>query len=147
MINKFNHIFCKICLYLCIYRHLRIIFSYSKVNIGIMKEVFLVSNNEESNNYKLIVTKTVDRKDLNYYPNSPIVLTITLRNNSEQLLENLLIQDNIPEEIIPQEGNEFKVETSLGSIKQKNNQIDIFVEKLEANQELKIDIFGRIGKI
>lgn len=94
----------------------------------------------------LIIYEKVDRDDNIYYPGDDITFTILCLNNSEHALNNVLIQDTIPNEVIPYENDEFKVTTTCGKVTQQNNIISVWVDEVKSKESILIKILGKVSE-
>jgi len=94
---------------------------------------------------RLSILEKVDKEDNIYYVGDEITITIICINSSNQVIDNVLIKDILPSEVIPLDNNGYLVEASKGEIKQSSNIIEVKVDKLEPNEAIKIIIKGKVG--
>lgn len=94
---------------------------------------------------RLYILEKVDKEDNIYYPNEDIIFTIICINNSEEAIENLLIRDTLPNEVVPFDENGYIVEVSKGVVSQKNNVIEVRVDKIDAKEAIRLIIKGKVS--
>ena len=94
---------------------------------------------------KIEMTKVVDRPNEIYFSKDPITFTITIKNNSNELLSGLCFTDAIDLAINPTEGDEFAVNTSSGTIVSATRNIIVDNINIPAGQSVIITITGIIA--
>lgn len=94
---------------------------------------------------KLYILEKVDRDDHIYYPKDDIIFTIICINNSDEILEKILIRDILPKEVVAIDDDGYKVITSKGEVTQSGNVIEIRVKELLAKEAIKLTIQGKVS--
>ena len=94
---------------------------------------------------KLYILEKVDRDDHIYYPNDDIIFTIICINNSSETLENILIRDILPKEVVPIDEVGYIVITSKGEVKQFENVIEVRVKDILPQEAIKLTIQGKVS--
>ncbi|MFA7435709.1 MAG: hypothetical protein WC006_05030 [Bacilli bacterium] len=103
-------------------------------------------NTKLSNIYvsdKLYVLEKVDKENNIYYPGDEITFTIICINTSNEALDNILIRDILPTEVVPIT-NEYEVEVSSGEVKQIGNIIEARIKSILPKEAIKLIIKGKV---
>ena len=93
---------------------------------------------------KLYILEKVDKDDHIYYPDDEIVFTIICINNSDEQLDNILIRDILPSEVLPLNG-QYDVITTKGNISQKDNIIEVKLDSILPKEAVKLTIKGKVS--
>lgn len=94
---------------------------------------------------KLYILEKVDRDDHIYYPKDDIIFTIICINNSDEILENILIRDILPKEVVPVDNGEYIVASSKGEVTQSGNVIEVRIKSILAKEAVKLTIQGKVS--
>jgi uncharacterized repeat protein (TIGR01451 family) len=93
---------------------------------------------------KLYILEKVDKEDHIYYPDDEITFTIICINNSEEKIDNILIRDILPKEVVPL-NDYYEVNTSKGDVSQKDNIIEVRIDCILPKEAIKLTIKGRVN--
>ena len=93
---------------------------------------------------KLYILEKVDKEDHIYYPGDDILFTIICINNSDEKLDNILLRDILPLEVLPINGG-YEVSVTKGEIKQKANIVEVTIDSILPKEAIKLTIKGRVS--
>ena len=91
------------------------------------------------------MTKTVDKPGEVYFPGDPITFTITINNNSTDLITGLRFTDTLDAAVIPTEGTTFNVTTTSGVVTSNDRNIIVDGIEVPAAGSVVITIVGEIA--
>jgi len=113
-------------------------------NVEVTNKALLIEHLDTQDSHEISISQKVDHDDYSYYPGDIIEFTIICTNHSKQVITDLHLLDIIPNCVNPVSGDQFTVTTTSGKISQSKKVINVYIDKIEPNENIVVTITGKI---